>query len=223
MSTPPSAPPQTLCPRCGTPYEPEQEYCLECGLRLPVRTGLIARLGTGWYRRFGWYPGDWVWPSLLGLLIAALGATGAIWLGGNDNKGAHGTVVGTTSTQPVRTQTQPTAPEQTTAPTTTSKPRPKPKPKNALTPWPPHAGWTVVLASVPTSSGRGAAVAQARSALAAGLKSVGVIDSSRFSSLHPGYYVVFSGVYSSEQDANSGAADAHARGYPVAYARRITP
>jgi len=224
VGTPPTAPPQTFCPRCGTPYEPEQEYCLECGLRLPVRTGLIARLGTGWYRRFGWYPGDWVWPSLLGLLIAALGATGAIWLGGDDNRGAHGTVVGTTSTQPVTTETEPTAPEQTTAPTTTtSKPKPPPKPKNALTPWPSRAGWTVVLASVPTSSGRGAAVAQADRALAAGLKSVGVLDSSRFSSLHPGYYVVFSGIYRSEGDANSGVADAHARGYPVAYPRRITP
>ena len=114
--------------------------------------------------------------------------------------------------------------EQTTAPTTTtSKPKPPPKPKKALTPWPSRAGWTVVLASVPTSSGRGAAVAQADRALAAGLKSVGVLDSSRFSSLHPGYYVVFSGIYRSEGDANSGVADAHARGYPVAYPRRITP
>ena len=30
------------CPRCGTPYGPRQEYCLECGLRLPVTGGVVG-------------------------------------------------------------------------------------------------------------------------------------------------------------------------------------
>src|SRR4029453_7055945 len=66
------------CPRCGTPHEPDQEYCLERGLRLPPEaTGVVPRLGSAWRSRVGWYPGDWVWPSLLALVIAALAGIGA--------------------------------------------------------------------------------------------------------------------------------------------------
>jgi hypothetical protein len=220
------APPENLCPRCGTQFGPDQEYCLECGLRLPVRTGVLARLGAGWRRSVGWYPGDWMWPALLALVIAGLGAAAAIHF--TDTGRSAQTVVGTTGTQPGGTETQPTAPEPTTSttPTTTStkpkpKPKPKPKAKNALTPWPPRAGWTVILASIPTSSGRAGAVAQAKRALAAGLKEVGVLVSSRFSTLHPGYYVVFSGTHSSEADAQSGAAAARTRGYSSAYTSRV--
>ena len=72
------------CPRCGTPYEPYQEYCLECGLRLPVTAGLIPVLATAWRRRVPWYPGDWVWPVLGALIIASLGAALAI-LANQDN------------------------------------------------------------------------------------------------------------------------------------------
>ena len=197
-------------------------------MRLPVRTGAVARLGTEWRRRFGWYPGDWMWPALVALVIAALGAGAAIWLTNDDRRGAHGTVVGTTGTQPVTQQTQPTAPEQTGTTSTSPNakkpppaPKPKPRPANSLTPWPPRAGWTVILASIPASSGRGSAVSQARRALRAGLKQVGVLASSRFSTLHPGYYVVFTGVYSAQGEATSASSDAHSRGYATAYPSRI--
>src|SRR5947207_13450062 len=77
-----SAPePEPRCARCGTPYSEGQEYCLQCGERLPRRGGLITRLGRGWRRRLGWYPGDWIWPALLALVIAgAAGAASALWL-----------------------------------------------------------------------------------------------------------------------------------------------
>ena len=76
---PPPAPPSPdmeggECPRCGAAYEPFQEYCLECGLRLPVARGIIPVLATAWRRRISWYPGDWIWPVLLALVIAALAA-----------------------------------------------------------------------------------------------------------------------------------------------------
>jgi hypothetical protein len=78
-----------LCPRCGTPHEPNQEYCLECGLRLPVEAnGLVPRLGGAWRRQLGWYPGDWVWPSLLALLITALAGIGAAAFVSQDQKRA---------------------------------------------------------------------------------------------------------------------------------------
>jgi hypothetical protein len=117
-----------------------------------------------------------------------------------------------------------TAPAAPTVPTTTARtttaPRSSPR---RLIEWPRgRSGWTLVLASLPTTAGRKAAVTKAREALRAGLPQVGVIDSARYSSLHPGYFVVFSGIYdtlSTAQDAASRAAD---RGYGNAYARRVT-
>ena len=38
----------------------------------------MAVLAHHWQRRLPWYPGDWIWPVLLGLVIAALAAAGAI-------------------------------------------------------------------------------------------------------------------------------------------------
>src|SRR6266568_2615061 len=64
------------CPRCGTPYSPSQEYCLECGAKLPTRSGVVALLGSAWRKRLGWYPGDWIWPSLLALMVAAAAGAG---------------------------------------------------------------------------------------------------------------------------------------------------
>ena len=55
----------------------------------------------------------------------------------------------------------------------------------------------------------------------AGLPEVGVLDSGNFSSLHPGYLVVFSGIYNSEREARANLDTAKAS-YPQAYARQIT-
>ena len=54
--------PRDYCPRCGVAYEPLQEYCLECGERLPTNRGVVGVLASSWQRRFAWYPGDWIWP-----------------------------------------------------------------------------------------------------------------------------------------------------------------
>jgi cell division septation protein DedD len=221
-----------LCPRCGTQHEPNQEYCLECGLRLPVEaSGLIPRLGRAWRRQLGWYPGDWVWPSLLALLIAALAGIGAAAFVSHDQKRAD-YVTGTSpfGAPPV---TVPPPPERTTptftAPTTSTGTQPTPPkqttaPPPALTEWPAgKSGWTVVLGSLPTANGRAFALAQARAAEHSGLQAVGIIDSSQYASLHPGYYVLFTGVYTSFDDANTAATTAQSRGYRRAYPRRITP
>ena len=60
------------CPRCRA-RRAEREYCVECGLLLPVVVGPIAALRSRWLRRFGWYPGDWVWLSLPALAVAVFG------------------------------------------------------------------------------------------------------------------------------------------------------
>ena len=216
------------CPRCGTPYDPGQEYCLECGLRLPVARGVVPVLAAAWRRRVPWYPGDWVWPVLLFLLIAALGAAGAILATRGDNESATRTQVGTTEpTQGTGTVPGEPPPETGTTgeppPPTETQPvePPPPPPPSGPVEWPAgQAGWTVVLLSLPESSGRGPALAQARQAIGAGLTDVGVLNSSEFSSLHPGYFVVFSGIYNTLDEAQAGLDTARAS-YPQAYTRQI--
>jgi hypothetical protein len=218
------------CPRCGEPYAPSQEYCLECGLRLPATTGVIAALGTRWRRRLGWYPGDWIWPTLLALVIAAgAGVLSALWLA-DTSSSASGTIVATSpaATSVVQTATAPPEPTTTQATTSTPgatiKPPGKTHPKIALVTWPPgKSGWTVVLDSVPISNGKAAPLAQARQARQLGLKDVGVIDSGQFSSLHPGYYVIFAGIYDTQAEAQSAIIDAHQKGYRGPYPRKIVP
>jgi hypothetical protein len=218
------------CPRCGASRTADQEYCVECGLRLPSVTGTVPRLRRRWLRRLGWYPGDWIWASLLTLVVAAAGATAAILLTQHEERKGGETFVATTAvtsvseptTAPrttVNTATLPTAPE----PTVTKKPAGPPPPPNGRTPWPAgRNGWTIVLISYPTQGGRSAALATATRGARAGLPEVGVLESGRFSSLHPGYYVVFSGVYGSKAAADAAVRTARASGFAGAYPRQIT-
>jgi len=67
-----------------------------------------------------------------------------------------------------------------------------------------------------------AAASRARTAELAGLPQAGVLVSSSYASLHPGYLVVFSGVYRTPAEAAAGLADAHSRGFPDAYVARVT-
>jgi hypothetical protein len=165
-------------------------------------------------------------------VIAALAGIGAAAFVAHDqNRASY--VTATSPFGPV-TSSFAAPPERTTAGTGTlptgtgAQEPPAPSRKNlpppALKQWPVgKSGWTVVLASLPTANGRDFALAQARAAEHGGVEAVGIIDSSQFSSLHPGYYVLFAGVYSSFDDANTGATTARAHGYPRAYPKRITP
>jgi hypothetical protein len=235
MSTPELPPEGPRCPRCGAPYGPDQEYCLECGQRLRHAGGVFGRLAGVWEQRLGWYPGDWIWPVLLFLLIAVVGATAAIVLA--DAGSGSSTIVATQGGVPHSPTTAPTtatvalptvpdgtpsgAPPTPTAPppATTTAPRP-----GALTAWPTgRNGYTVVLESIPAgSNGRALALDRARAASRAGLPQVGVLDSSRYSSLHPGYSVVFSGIYDSRSVADRALATVNAKGFSAAYVRQIT-
>lgn len=215
------------CPRCGTPYVTGQEYCLECGLRLPESVGAVGALGSAWRRRIPWYPGDWIWAALLGLAVAAIAATvviladqgsaGGDRLVATDNRPVGTNEETTTTTTTASTASTTTETSTTTTTTTTAPPR-----SNELRTWPAgRTGYTVVLNSIPTTSGRAKAVEEARRAQRAGLADVGVLTSSQFSTLHPGYYVVFSGIYRSSSAATGAVADARAAGFDTPYPRQI--
>ena len=79
-----------------------------------------------------------------------------------------------------------------------------------------------MLVSYPLTRGRAAPLETARRAAGLGLPEVGVLESSDFSSLHPGYAIVFSGIYSSRADAEAALTSARATGFGTAYTREIS-
>jgi hypothetical protein len=167
-----SAATAATCPRCGAVVDGAQEYCLGCGLRQPG----VERLGG--------LPTDLralrLRVGVLGL-VACAGAALAIALAWEGPAGER-----------VRTATGGSV----TAPT------PVVEPVSQLAVWPrTQRGWTIVLVSVPKSEGRDEAVAVAQQARTRRLTRVGVLDSSRFASLQPGYWMTFSGRYQSEAAA----------------------
>ncbi len=85
----------------------------------------------------------------------------------------------------------------------------------------PRIGYTVVLASIPTSNSRVQAVRFARTARARGVSGVGVLRSSARNRLRAGYWVVYSGMYRNASGAQRAAAQVHARGYRTAYLRQL--
>jgi hypothetical protein len=217
------------CPTCSAETEPGQEYCLECGARVPMAPrGLAANIGRAWRRRLRWYPGDWLPVVLALLVIAALATAAAVYAGGEEDEAAPGrTIVATappdvtaTETAAAPTETEPVASVPTEA--TPTVPRDGAGP-SAPVEWPADQdGYTVVLSSLPVSGGRDLAMQTARRGIRAGLKEVGVLDSEDYASLHPGFYVVFAGVYGTLDESENAVGDARDAGFANAYAREIT-
>ena len=220
------------CPRCEAVVQPGQEYCLECGVRLErARLSPTERASAGVAERHLWASAG-ILPVLLGLAITVLG-TGAAIAVSNDREqpnavstatGGSLTVTGNSSTLTAPTPTEPSA--TATGPATRPRPR-KTAPAQSANPaavsWPRNRrGWTIVLLSLPQANGRAAAVAKAVDARSGGLRRVGVLNSSRYASLHPGYYVVFTGIFDTEAEAASALQRARAV-FPAAYQRVIVP
>jgi hypothetical protein len=223
---------EQTCPRCGAGRDSVQEYCVECGLRLPAVGGHVGAFRRGWLRRVGWYPGDWVWLALLALIAAAAGTGVAVALS-EESVGTEGTTIvarGPAALRNVAGSTPtvlPSPPEPAAGATTSgsgdSSTDTTPREANGRLTWPiERRGWTIVLISYPTRTGRAAPLQTASRAASLGLPEVGVLTSSDFPSLHPGYYVVFSGRYSSRADAEAALPSARATGFGGAYARQIS-
>lgn len=253
MTTPPVEPPpgggppaeeaaeELRCPRCGAPYEPLQEYCLECGQRLvPLPTEGYARTVV-WSRESP----IWLWIALVALLLVALAAGAIVALAATDDDESSPAPSASGSTIPVLPPTTgpitvepPTAPSTITIPTATASTGPTTTyqptttfPTTSTSPtttggtimsWPSGTdGWTVVLKSTPVSEGRGPAESAAQQAINRGLPEVGILSSSNYSSLNPGYYVTFTGVYDSQNEAENALPRARASGFPTAYVREV--
>jgi len=175
-----------------------RDACARCGAALAPGQEYCVECGQRQLPRRE--PVHWLWPVAIAAIVAAGGAAGAIAAGADDADSS--TIVALT---PLRAQPAPVAP---------SSP--------ALRRWPPRrSGYTVVLSVVPTTAGSDAARTRALAAVAAGVPDVGVLDSSRYSSLHPGYWIVFSGVYRTLDEALAALPRAarHARS---AYAQQVT-
>jgi hypothetical protein len=243
----PPAEPERRCPRCEAPYDLHQEYCLECGLRLVplpalyVRRELWARDSPLWL---------WAALASLLIVALGAGAIVAVAATRDDEPTGSPIVttgsgvtdtIGTLDTAPTLTlSTTPTtltipptttafttttfptttAPTTTTFPTTTTNPTTTTP--GSIISWPSgRDGYTVVLKSTRTSDGRSEAEAAAQRAINAGLPQVGVLNSSDYSSLNSGYYVTFTGIYNSQNEAEGALPRARQAGFPLAYVRRV--
>lgn len=179
----------------------DERACARCGAALARRQEYClecgARAATPRRR-----PPHWLWPTSLAALVAAGGAAAAIAAGSGGSEPT--TIVALSALRPVPG-------------TTVGGPTGRPGPILA---WPQRDGYTVVVAAIPEAAGRKAATARAREAVAAGLPEVGILDSSRFASLHPGYALVFTGVYATRNEALLALPKA-ARRFASAYAQEI--
>ena len=212
---------EETCPRCGARRGREHRYCLECGLLLPVVGNRVAGLRRRWIRRLGWYPGDFVWAALLALVVAAAAAAAAIVI--SERRAGTGATAfeSATAAIPVRTPAA-VPPARLRAHSGRLAKAPSPSAPAGRTLWPRSAnGWTVVLVSYPKTTGRGEALQTATRAAHARLAQVGILDSGRFASLQPGYFVVFAGIYGSKTDADDAVATVRGAGFPGAYSRQI--
>jgi len=186
----------STCPLCREPLAAGQEYCLECGARVDDAMRLVTMSRTS----------GWALRTLVAGLVALVGTAAAIAAtGGSGGSERLVTAIGGFVT----------APETTTGES--------PGASAQIGEWPTgEDGWTIALASLPQTRGRKPALARAHAARAKKLPQVGILDSSRYASLHPGYWIVFSGIYASEAEATS-ALDAARRASRTATVRRVIP
>jgi hypothetical protein len=220
----PAGPPERRCPRCGSTLAPEQEWCLACGAA--ADTEIVEARG-------------WRVPLYLGGAMAALAVIGVVLailaLANREQEVAPSPTPGATpsAAPPGATPTVPPtgtpSPLPTSTPPPDSSPSPEPSPEPTIEPDPsPETGstfpgwtgadgdYTIIIESNRTQEGAEEVAQQAQDAG----ETVGILESDQYSSLNGGYWVVFSGTYSSQSDAEADL-DALRDSYPDAYVRQI--
>jgi hypothetical protein len=82
-------------------------------------------------------------------------------------------------------------------------------------------GWIVILASIPTAAGQGAASSFAAQAGRRGVGKVSVLNSSNRRPLRGGYWVVYTGPFPSLGQVTTAAGRVHGAGFGTAYIREL--
>jgi hypothetical protein len=247
MQTPPPADPEApaerRCPRCGSAMAPDQEWCLACGAaattevaeprgwRVPVMiSGALVALGvigvilaivalSGGSEKLAATPT----PTPTAAVPPAATATPAPTLSPLPSATASTSpdpnATATTTPDPNATATA--TPEATSTPDTSTGNTGSGSGTTGATSsqfpdWPGGTGWTVFIESA-TSLSKAESVAT--SAQGKG-HTVGILHSDQYSSLNPGYYVVFTEKYDSQSAAVT-ARDSIKADYPDAYVRKV--
>jgi SPOR domain len=199
---PPPTPVERRCPRCDARLSAEQEWCLECG----------AAVGTRIAEPRGWRASVAVVGVLLALaLIAVVLALVELSRDAEGIEEVPVTATPTPAASAVPSATPSPVPGEEGGATPSPVPTPSTTPdagastpSPGLTEWPEgRTAYTIVLNS---SGTREDAERLAGELAAKGVPDVGVIDSDDFESLGPDSFVVFSGVYENEAEADQALA-----------------
>jgi hypothetical protein len=226
----------TVCRSCGHLNPSGSSFCRVCGSALEVSSPAVEPTGRQECEprppaapaRHQLFPVEnRAQPSsppaivvvLVAIALAAAGVAAVLLVHGSS--AAHprtgmGRATATTVTQTEPAASSEDAAEEEPTPVAGSQDpaRTAPSDKGG---WP--GGFTVALASDTTRADAVSASARAR---AAGIPSVGIVQSSRYRSLTPGYWFVFSGVYRSAAVARTHVGPAVRAGFSDAYVRRMT-
>jgi hypothetical protein len=239
-----------VCAECSAPLDADQQYCLECGAPTPLAPKLRRRLGPigilaiglgvlgigagslayalakddkataviptaittapSTFPTFGTFPTETT-PSVDQTLSTDPGVPP--FPSTSTDIPTSPTLPGSTGTDIPPVTTTPTTPTvPTTTPTTPTTP-----PASGADTWPNGtAGWTVIVASTSSQSDATAFRDRVRNSG----RSAGLIDSSQYSTLKPGLWVVYIGVYTSRTQAIS-QAESLRKTYTGAYAQHI--
>ena len=194
------------CPACLSPMRSDQRYCLECGERLAIDEIPPPPGGGSAFANRN--------TSILAIIavILIIAGAGLAWVALRTTSDGDDPVTTSATTATGTTDTGITDTGMTDTGGTVSG-------------WPAdQSGYAVILASKDAASFTEAdAQAIADQATAAGVPMVGVLDSSLFPSLNPGYWAVFSGPYATKDEATMAATTIQGQGYPDAYAREVQP
>jgi len=208
------------CPRCGTELQPGQDWCLECGTAATTR--VLPPPGWG-------MPAAIVAGAIV--LTAVVVAIVVSSLSDNANKSvpsraaapapappAHHPARAKPKHKPTATSTTPTKTATTSTTPTTTTPAAAPAGAGKVSTWPAgKSAWTVILVTTDKAGAQRTAKAYAKKGVHAG-----VINGANFQGLGS-YFLVFSGQYGSQRQAQAQVKAVAAKTGQHGYATKLVP
>ncbi len=198
------------CATCAAPLAGDQVYCLNCGQRRgPGRFQLSSYLGNGAPAN-GSVPDAAAagrssepspWAAVMGVgLLGVMLLIGVLIGRGNDSGETPAPVV---QVEGAGTQTAESGEGSAETDSTGGE---------VTTDWPQgETGWTIELGTLPKDGTEAGDVEAATAdAESTGASDVGVLDSDQYASLPGGNYVIYSGIYPNEADAEAALSDLEA-------------